>query len=68
MSQPRTARQSLEQALEEYGVQNEGPTSGLGLQQLARSSVKDEVGQYSPTHAVADLLLSNKSHLHARHG
>lgn len=38
-----TTRQSLEQALEEYGVQSEGPSPGLGLQQLARSSRRDEV-------------------------
>jgi len=43
MSQQHTARQSLELALEEYGL-NEGPTQGPGLQQLARSSLKDQVG------------------------
>jgi hypothetical protein len=43
MSQPLTTRQSLEQAIEDYGVQNEGPNPGLGLQQLARASLKDEV-------------------------
>jgi hypothetical protein len=43
MSQPLTARQSLEQAIEDFGIQNEGPNLGMGLQQLARASLKDEV-------------------------
>jgi hypothetical protein len=43
MAQPLTARQPLERSLEEYGAQNEGPSSGFGLQQLARSSLQDEV-------------------------
>jgi hypothetical protein len=45
MAQPLTARQSLEQSLEDYSAQNEGQSSGFGLQQLTRSAVQDQVGK-----------------------
>lgn len=42
-SSSRTARQSLEQAFEHCGLQTEGPHPAPGLQELARSSVQDQV-------------------------